>query len=62
MQVLWLPSRAFRRFTVADAEWMGRHWPRLKAVHATSGGEMRSLPEVMNAFLSFGVSLIYTYH
>lgn len=59
---LWLPSKVFRKLTVADVEWMGQHWPQLKAIHAASGGEFRSLPEVMNAFLVLGVSLIYTYH
>lgn len=59
---LWLPSRVFRKLTIADVEWMGRHWPRLKAVHAASGSEIRSVPEVMNAFLALDVSLFYTYH
>lgn len=62
VQDIWFPSRAYQKLTAADVEWMKQYWPQLKVVRAVSVGEIRRLPDVMNAFALLGVSLSYTYH
>ncbi|KAG0020893.1 hypothetical protein BGZ82_011475, partial [Podila clonocystis] len=52
VQDVWFPTRVFEKLTVADVGWMTQHWPQLKTVRTVSGGDIRRLPEVMNAFVT----------